>query len=730
MSQFSLTLAEYAVKSTLILLFAAALTLALRRASAALRHIVWVAAFISVLAVPFVGRLAPRWELGLDLPSEALSPDARIPTTSIEPPPAGNATPQTAPFDAGAERVAPAPHPAADAPRRPSEAWILAIWLVGALTVGLPVTLGFRTIRRLRALSQPEDDRVDRAHLGLRVGLRRAWQLLVSRTSVPPAAMTWGIVRPIVLLPKESDGWPLERLEAVLLHELAHVRRFDCLSQLLSLLTCALYWFNPAVWLCARAMRAEAETAADDSVLRTGVTPSTYAEELLRIAAGLGRRPQPLQSIGISLMNESKIESRIKSILNPTVRRRGSTAIEALVVAFSALCVLLPIAAMQPLGAAQKSSDTALTPASKSLGPKGVKKAIAARRGKVGPYKIIDGRHLVDAKALGLRLKKGDMVISATSSGKKLIRMVPRDGFRVPADATALVVVDPTRSRVHASSRDKRSADPARTKPPLLKSADSLVISPAAGLSRLGVTPLATATPVDVARLVTTSTFEVGTPQVLVPAKSLDIQVALPPVKVLDPATTDRLPVIVGTSALTISPANSAAVLTGSLPRIASPSGQTIPLAGLSGVRMVTFPPDRVLDLLTKSSGTSRLILAPPQQAKKRAVLSLDGLAGVKGNPFIRTREGLNFGGHDPFQPGGEIHPGDALLIGDEGNLEIAEAKFKVANANLTRLKKLFEAGAAAKGDVEVAEARLNVAVAKLALAKKLHELHDKPTSK
>ena len=86
--------------------------------------------------------------------------------------------------------------------------------------------------------------------------------------------------------------------------------RFDSVSQFIAVIGCTLYWFNPAVWLCARAMRAEAEAAADDAVIRLGVKPSTYARELLRITAELGRRRQPYSSIGVPVMKQSKIESR------------------------------------------------------------------------------------------------------------------------------------------------------------------------------------------------------------------------------------------------------------------------------------------------------------------------------------------------------------------------------------------------------------------------------------
>src|SRR5262249_10550659 len=105
--------------------------------------------------------------------------------------------------------------------------------------------------------------------------------------SEPVVLGTWGVLRPRILLPQESETWSDDRIRVVLAHELAHIKRFDWLLQLLAELAVSVYWFNPLFWIVCRRLRSESEHACDDVVVNLGVDPKDYAAHLLELARTL-----------------------------------------------------------------------------------------------------------------------------------------------------------------------------------------------------------------------------------------------------------------------------------------------------------------------------------------------------------------------------------------------------------------------------------------------------------
>ena len=131
-------------------------------------------------------------------------------------------------------------------PRPIWSAVLAAVWALGALGAFMPLLFGRLCLRRITrqargVVSGSWGELVQEvsAHLSL----RRPVTVLFSRLEVVP--MVWGWLRFVLLLPAGAKSWSPDRQRLVLLHELAHVKRGDCISQFLGQLASALYWFNP-----------------------------------------------------------------------------------------------------------------------------------------------------------------------------------------------------------------------------------------------------------------------------------------------------------------------------------------------------------------------------------------------------------------------------------------------------------------------------------------------------
>ncbi len=165
--------------------------------------------------------------------------------------------------------------------------------------------------------------------------LRRPVRLWQAADNLMP--LTWGWWRPVVLLPAEAAQWPAQRRRVVLLHELAHVKRWDCLTQTIARIVRALYWVNPLVWLATRRMCIERERACDDLVLNGGCKASDYATQLVEIARTYRHMPQVA---AIAMARSSQIQGRIAAIVDASrARRSGPLTALAVLVLMGALAL-------------------------------------------------------------------------------------------------------------------------------------------------------------------------------------------------------------------------------------------------------------------------------------------------------------------------------------------------------------------------------------------------------
>ncbi|HEX4469798.1 MAG TPA: M56 family metallopeptidase, partial [Gemmatimonadaceae bacterium] len=227
------------------------------------------------------------------------------------------------------------------------------VWLIGALGIlGRFLAGTFAVSRLARRSERVEDGRwLSLAQrVAIRLGVARPMTLLRSaRFDVP---VTWGVVYPVVLLPDDADNWTDERRRYVLVHEMAHVKRFDAFTQIIAQVAIAIFWFDPFVWIAAHRMRVEREHACDDYVLNEGTPASTYASDLLAMVRSLGTRGRTAQPAfaALAMARPGELETRMEAILDPRQDRRSLRSAPALGLALCSLLLLLPLAAFKPFG--------------------------------------------------------------------------------------------------------------------------------------------------------------------------------------------------------------------------------------------------------------------------------------------------------------------------------------------------------------------------------------------
>jgi bla regulator protein blaR1 len=300
-------------QSTLFAVMAGLLTLMLRRNQARARYALWLAASLKFL-IPFsllVGlgghlvwaRVSDGIETGFTFTIDEFSqPFTQPVATKISHAP----TSTTPTLFANVGHLLPI--------------LFSAIWLCGFLAVIFVWCARWR--RMSTAMRQAVPLRAGREVEALRRlkragGLRKRVQILSSRASLEPGI--FGITRPVLVWPQGiSDRLDDAHVEAVLAHELGHVRRRDNLFALLHMLVEAIFWFHPLVWFVGTRLVEEREVACDEEVLALGSEPQIYAESILKICEFCVGSPLAC----VSGVTGADLKRRIVRIMTPAVTRQ------------------------------------------------------------------------------------------------------------------------------------------------------------------------------------------------------------------------------------------------------------------------------------------------------------------------------------------------------------------------------------------------------------------------
>ena len=317
-------------QSTLFAAVAALMALALRKNQARIRYRLWLAASVKFL-IPFSLLISLGGHLARPHHSTGVQSDFYLVAQEIGQPFTGSARPTTVPIVR-----------AANANLRPlfQEA-LVAVWLCGFVAVpslwwwrwrhfctamrgAVTITQG-REVDALRRLEQV-------------AGVRRPITLVFSQASMEPGIL--GIVRPALIWPARiSTELTDAHLEAILAHEVWHVRRRDNLAAAMHMVVEAIFWFHPVAWWLGARLLEERERACDEEVLRLGNPPQVYAESILKTCEFcVGSLP-----ISVSGVTGADLKSRIVRIMTERVARELDFSKKLLVVGAGLLTIAAPI---------------------------------------------------------------------------------------------------------------------------------------------------------------------------------------------------------------------------------------------------------------------------------------------------------------------------------------------------------------------------------------------------
>ena len=213
--------------------------------------------------------------------------------------------------------------------------WILPMWSFGVVLLSLRLVAGGMAVRALRRSASRADDLLRQrvADLASRMGIRRRVEPVTSIRSESPGVIGW--LRPLILLPPATVmGLTTTQLDAVLAHELAHIRRHDYAVNIVQMIAETLLFYHPAVWWVSKQLRTERELCCDDEAVRVCGDRAAYARALVTMAR--------LQTPGMAMgANGGSLPDRVQRLLGLATDTQRSAAFSGIVIAVALFAITL-----------------------------------------------------------------------------------------------------------------------------------------------------------------------------------------------------------------------------------------------------------------------------------------------------------------------------------------------------------------------------------------------------
>jgi len=202
----------------------------------------------------------------------------------------------------------------------PALPWLVGLWVVGVVALSVRLAHGWIMARRLRTNgTRPTSASLQQVleRLAARMRVSRPVQLLESLLVDVPAVIGW--LRPVILVPASAlTGLTPQQLEVLLAHELAHVRRYDYVVNVIQCVIETLLFYHPAVWWVSRRVRDEREHCCDDLVVQLCGDRHLYASALVEMERL--RPPPEVPRLALAATGGSLLQ-RVSRLIRPTTRR-------------------------------------------------------------------------------------------------------------------------------------------------------------------------------------------------------------------------------------------------------------------------------------------------------------------------------------------------------------------------------------------------------------------------
>jgi beta-lactamase regulating signal transducer with metallopeptidase domain len=302
------------VKGTFICFIVYCITRIVKHLPSELKHLLWLCAILSFMLIPFLSYMMPGIPVATIKITDEHSEAYKTVTSLI------SAQENGAGAAGEIATYAPIAFRTNNLTVHSIMRWhicVLMLWLTGVGFSSFRIIRGKIGVCRLtknRKLIQDSNSTLMLKSVSEDMGINR--EIDIGRSPRCTIPFMYNFFKPTIVFPVDSERWSTAKTRAVLLHELAHIKRKDNLTRFIARMICALFWYVPFLWIAYSSLYLEQEESCDAFVIHKGIQPTEYARFIVHLARY--RRDHALLSgIFISKGRVKMLEKRIIHVLYP-----------------------------------------------------------------------------------------------------------------------------------------------------------------------------------------------------------------------------------------------------------------------------------------------------------------------------------------------------------------------------------------------------------------------------